>query len=121
MAWYFRPWSRELNTVASEEHFDPSKVPMVTDRVREALANYERTPTSRRSRSRAKAGALPSARPTSKAPSGRRSTAASSGTKGHCRIYAVGNVVIWSRTLLPLPFDVRSEVLEASFLPDKAS
>ena len=42
IAWYLHPWSPELNTVAiAEEPFDPSKIPLVTDRVRESLANYE--------------------------------------------------------------------------------
>src|SRR5262245_8768051 len=120
MAWYFRPWSREQNTVAMEEYFDPARIPMVTDRVREALANYERDPDFKAlAISREGWGLAIGAAGEDSAKREALDRCKQRDDKGICRIYAVGNVVIWSRTLLPLPFDVRSEVLEAPFLPDE--
>jgi adenylate cyclase len=93
--------------------FEASKIPMVTDRGRETLAGYAHDPNFKALAISRENYAVSVGDPD--VASARREAMGrcrQKDQKGYCRIYAVGNKVVWSKPLLPLPADMRTEPLE---------
>ena len=119
LAWYWHPWSPNVNSGLAEEPFDPSKIPLVTNRVRQSLANYAQEAEFKAiAISREGWGVALRAADVESAKREALDRCTQRDQKGFCRIYAVGDRVIWSTSLFPLPFDVRSEPLDAPFTPE---
>ncbi len=119
LAWYWHPWSPNANSTIADEPFDPSKVPLVTDRIRESLANYAHEAEFKAvAISREGWGVALRAADVESAKREALDRCTQRDQKGFCRIYAIGNRVVWSTALFPLPFDVRSEPLDTPFAPE---
>jgi adenylate cyclase len=104
---------------AAEEPFDNTKIPLLTDRAREALANYEKEPDFKSlAIGRENFGLALGAVDIEAAKREALDRCNTNDPRGYCRIYAVGNKVVWSKQPFPLPADVRITPLEASFTPD---
>ncbi len=113
LAWYWHPWSPNVNSGLAEEPFDPSKIPLVTNRVRQSLANYAQEAEFKAiAISREGWGVALRAADVESAKREALDRCTQRDQKGFCRIYAVGDRVIWSTSLFPLPFDVRAEPLD---------
>jgi adenylate cyclase len=98
--------------------FEASKIPMVTDRQRETLAGYAHDPNFKALAISRENYAVSVGDPD--VASARREAMGrcrQKDQKGYCRIYAVGNKVVWSKPLLPLPADMRTEPIELPFAP----
>ena len=111
LVWHWYPWSPDskLNVVA-EEPFDPSKIPLVGDRVQANLASYAQEPDFKAiAISRDGWGVALRAADVESAKREALDRCKQRGEKGFCRLYAVGNKVVLSSALFPLPFDVRAE------------
>jgi adenylate cyclase len=118
-AWQFYPKSPGPPATA-EERFDHTSIPLVTDRVRESLANYEKEPDHKSvSIGRDGWGVAVGASDVEAAKREALDRCNQRDPRGYCRTYAVGNKVVWSKPAFPLPVDVRSTPLDASFTPDE--
>jgi class 3 adenylate cyclase len=109
------------DALTSTPPFDPAAVPLVLDAVRERLATYGGQPDwkaiaiSRRSWGDA-AGAPDSDSARQQA----LEICRQRDDRGSCRIYAVGNKVVWPRSSLPMPMsaDIHSEPLDTPMSAD---
>ncbi len=118
-AWEFYPWSPGPPATA-EERFDHTRIPLVNDRVRESLANYEKDPDHKSvSIAREGWGVAVGAVDVEAAKREALDRCSQRDQKGYCRIYAIGNKVVWSKPAFPLPEDVRAAPLDTPFTPDE--
>jgi class 3 adenylate cyclase len=112
LGWLYYPWSRGT-TVLVEEPFDPGKIPLVNDRVREALSNYEQEPDFKSIAIAGEGwGLAAGATDIEAAKREALDRCQRRDQKGYCRIYAIGNKVLWSRPTFPLPADIRMTLLD---------
>ena len=101
--WQLYPWSPGP-PVRAEERFDHTNIPLVSDRVRESLANYEKEPDHKSvSIAREGWGVAVGAVDIEAAKREALDRCNQRDQKGYCRIYAVGNKVVWSKPAFPLP------------------
>jgi DNA-binding response OmpR family regulator len=98
---------------APAQKFDASVVPLVTDVVRVQLAGYEHEPGAKAiALSREGWGVGSGAPDEESAKSEALQRCRDRDKTGFCRIYAVGNNVVWPRSSLPIPLpaDIRADV-----------
>lgn len=120
--WYLYPSPKGSNAANAEQPFDPSKVPLVTDRARESLSNYGREPDFKAiAISREALGVGFGAPDIETAKREALDRCQQRDQKGFCRIYAVGNKVHWSKAALSLPADTYAEPLDVSLTQDDAA
>src|SRR5437764_11102381 len=120
-AWQLYSSARDLRLAATERPFDPATIPLVADRVRETLSNYEREPEFKAiAISREGWGLAVGAVDVEFAKREALDRCQQRDQKGYCRIYAISNKVFWSKGLLPLASDVRAQPLEPPLRPDDA-
>ncbi len=101
-----------------ERPFDPAAVPLVTDRVRSTLADYARQPDFKAvAISRLGWGASSGLSNSVGAERDALDRCRKQDPKGDCRIYAVGDKVVWPQTPLPLPADLHSVPLDIPLAP----
>jgi hypothetical protein len=101
-----------------ERRFDPAAVPLVTDRVRSTLADYVRQPDFKAiAISRLGWGVSSGLSDAVGAERDALDRCRKQDPKGDCRIYAVGDEVVWPQTLLPLPADLHSVPLDIPLAP----
>jgi adenylate cyclase len=109
----------DLMSARAEQPFDASRIPLVTDRVRESLSGYDQEPDFKAiAISREGWGVAFGA---ADAASARREALGRCRTrdqKGYCRIYAIGNKVVGVPPVLPLPADMRAEPLDIPLTED---
>jgi DNA-binding winged helix-turn-helix (wHTH) protein len=99
--------------------FDPAVVPLIRDDMRRSLAGY----ADRRDAKALAIGAgiLGVADSAADAETAREEAMRLCSAKGNkCRVYAVGNEVVWSKGSLPMPNprDIRTETLDIPLVPD---
>ena len=113
VVWYLQPWSKDPKLTVAEIPFDPSSIPLVTRRDRELLSNYERGADFKAlAISRQGLGVAYGAPDIESAKREALDRCKARDEKGYCRLYAVGMKVEWSRPLMPLPVDVRTDPME---------
>jgi adenylate cyclase len=118
-AWHLYPWS-PAPPAPGEERFDHTMIPLVADRVRESLANYEKEPDHKSvSIAREGWGVAVGAVDVEAAKREALDRCNQRDQKGYCRVYAVGNKVVWSKPAFPFSVDVRSTTLETRLTPDE--
>jgi class 3 adenylate cyclase len=106
--------------VGSEEPFDNSKIPLITDRARDSLANYEgESDYKSLAISREGHGLAVGAVDVDVAKREALDRCNQRYQKGICRTYAVGNKVVWSKPKFPLPADMRFTTLDTPFTPEE--
>jgi hypothetical protein len=105
-------WRATSSSAAPAQKFDAASVPLVMDLVRRELSGYERAPPAKaiaisRGGWGVSAGALDQAAAGNEALERCRER----DKGGFCRLYAVGNNVVWSGSALPLPLaaDIRTD------------
>ena len=98
LAWYRHPWSPDSKlSVVAEEPFDPSKIPLVGDRIRENLASYAHEPDFKAiAISREGWGVAVRAADVESAKREALDRCMQRDQRGFCRIYATGNRVVCS-------------------------
>jgi adenylate cyclase len=116
--WYLPGSSQAPPSLASvERSFDPSVVPLVTDRVRSSLGDYTRQPDFKAIAIARIGFGVSSGFPDSV--SAERDALdrcrKSDPRGGDCRIYAVGDKVVWPPTPLPLAADLHSVPSDIAF------
>jgi class 3 adenylate cyclase len=97
----------------SEQAFDASTVPLVSDQNRASLARYPNEPDFKAIAISRETYAVSVGGPN--AAFAQREAMARCNqrdSKGFCRIYAVGTRVVWTKRLLPLPVDMRTQPLD---------
>ncbi len=98
-----------------ERRFDPAAVPLVTDRVRSSFADYAQQPDFKAIAISRVGWGVSSGRPDSvDAERDALERCRKEDRRGDCRIYAVGNKVVWPPTPLPLPADIHSLPLDVA-------
>jgi len=118
-ALYVYPWSPGA-PAALEEQFDHTMIPLVGDPVRDSLANYEKEPDYKSiSIAREGYGVAVGAVDIEAAKREAVDRCNQVDQKGYCRIYAIGNRVVWSKPAFPFPVDIRSTPLDAPFTTDE--
>ena len=118
--WKLHPLSSHVNPAAAGPPFDAAAVPLVTDRVRRDLSDFSREPSFKAiAISRIGWGIATGARDTISAERGALDLCHKRDQKGDCRIYALGNRVVWPSLRLPLPADLRAEPLDAPLVPNE--
>jgi DNA-binding winged helix-turn-helix (wHTH) protein len=112
--------SNTSRTVASEQRFDASSVPLVDDETRRSLASYPNRPDAKALAIAGLAMGVSDGQPHVDAAKQDALRRCNARTKGQCRLYAVGLDVMWSKEALPMPApeDLRFEPLEAPLVPD---
>ena len=121
LVWHLHPFSPNSRSAGAEQPFDPSRVPLLTDRARDSLANYEREPDFKAiAISREGLGVGLGAPDLESAKREALDRCQQRDPKGYCRIYAVGNKVHWSKTSFFLPADLRADALDISLTADDA-
>ena len=105
---------------ASQQPFDASIIPLIADRGRQVLASYPSRPDFKAlAIGRWQLGLADTAPniETAKQDALRRCNA---GADSPCRLYAVGNDVVWPKDSIPLPDteDLRTEPLDVPLVPD---
>lgn len=114
--WHTRPqWfmAQGSSSGASTRAFDPRLVPLVTDRVRANLADFPRQPDFKAiAISHIGWGVASGAADVVGAEREAIERCKKRDQKGECRIYAVGNDVVWPALPLPAPADLRAEPLD---------
>jgi DNA-binding response OmpR family regulator len=98
---------------ASAQHFDAALVPLVLDNVRAQLAQYQHEPDAKAlAISRQGWGMSFAAADIESAKSEAIARCQERDKSGFCRIYAVGDTVVWPKSTLPLPLpaDIRDDV-----------
>ncbi len=120
LIWKFEPFAPHTTSVPSGPPFDAAKVPLVTDRVRSALADFAREPSYKAiAISRIGWGVVSGARDTVSAEREALDRCRKRDQKGDCRIYALGNRVVWPMLHLPLPADLHAEPSNEPFVPQQ--
>jgi class 3 adenylate cyclase len=100
--------------------FNAAKVPLVTDRVRGALSDFAREPSFKAiAISRIGWGVVSGASDTISAEREALDLCRKRDQKGDCRIYALGNRVVWPPLRLPLPADLHAEPLNVPLVPQQ--
>jgi adenylate cyclase len=101
-----------------ERRFDPAAVPLVTDRVRSTFADYAQQPDFKAiAISRLGWGVSNGLPDAVGAERDALDRCKKQDPKGDCRIYAVGDKVVWPQTPLPLPADLHAVPLDISLQP----
>jgi len=118
LIWKLAPFSPDMNAGAKGSPFDAANVPMVTDRVRNSLSDFTRQPDFKAiAISRIGWGVASGMRDQVSAEREALEQCRKRDEKGDCRIYAVGDKVVWPSLLLPLAADLRSEPLNLPVVP----
>ena len=118
--WKFQPFSQQAVPVAVNAPFDAAKIPLVTDRVRSALADFAREPSFKAiAISRIGWGVASGAHDTVSAEREALDRCRKRDQKGDCRIYALGNQVVWPALRLPLPADLHVEPSNVPLVPQQ--
>jgi hypothetical protein len=119
LLWHFRPFLGDALFAESGPVFDPASVPLVADRVRSGLGNYDREPDYKAIAISREGWGVALGAPDSEEAKRealdrcqRRER-----QKAVCRIYAIGTRVVWPRFVLPLPADVHTDPLNTPFGP----
>ncbi|HLH98964.1 MAG TPA: adenylate/guanylate cyclase domain-containing protein [Xanthobacteraceae bacterium] len=100
-------------SAAINHSFDSANVPLVTDRVRSSLADYDRQPDFKAIAISHIGWGVSSGLPDQVgAERDALDRCKKRDPKGDCRIYAVGNEVVWPRMSLPLPADLHTVPLD---------
>jgi class 3 adenylate cyclase len=120
LIWKLHPLSSHAVPAAAGLPFDAAKVPLVTDRVRGALADFAREPSFKAiAISRIGWGVVSGASDTISAEREALDLCRKRDQKGDCRIYALGNRVVWPPLQLPLPADLHAEPLNVPLVPQQ--
>jgi class 3 adenylate cyclase len=102
----------------ADRRFDPANVPLVTDRVRDSLADYVRRPDFKAiAISRLGLGVSSGLPDQVAAERDALDRCKRRDQNGDCRIYAVGDSVVWPPSPSPLPADSRTEPLDIALQP----
>ena len=119
LLWKLQPlWLHPAAPAVASVPFDAAKVPLVTDRVRGALSDFTREPSFKAiAISRIGWGVVSGARDTVSAEREALDRCRKRDQKGDCRIYALGNRVVWPALRLPLPADLHAEPLNEPLVP----
>ncbi len=118
LIWTLQPFTPPAAPVVAGLPFDAAKVPLVTDRVRSALSDFAREPSFKAiAISRIGWGVASGARDTVSAEREALDRCRKRDQKGDCRIYALGNRVVWPALRLPLPADLHAEPLSEPLVP----
>ena len=100
--------------------FDAAKIPLVTDRARETLASYAKDFDYKAlAISREGYGVVHGAPSVESAKQEAIERCNKRDQKGYCRIYAIGNVVVWDKDQFPLPADIRAMPFDVPFTPEE--
>ena len=122
LIWKLEPFSPHAAPPRAGVPFDAAKVPLVTDRVRGALADFAREPSYKAiAISRIGWGVASGARDTVTAEREALDRCRKRDQKGDCRIYALGNRVVWPLLRMPLPADLHAEPLNEPLVPQLLS
>jgi class 3 adenylate cyclase len=101
-----------------ERRFDPAQVPLVMDRVRSSFVDYGRQPDFRAiAISRIGWGESSGLPDEASAERDALDRCKRRDPKGDCRIYAVGDKVVWTQAPEPLAVDIRREPLDIALQP----
>ena len=120
LIWKLEPFSPRPPPARAGAPFDAASVPLVTDRVRSALADFAREPSYKAiAVSRIGWGVASGARDTVSAEREALDRCRKRDQKGDCRIYALGNRVVWPRLRLPLSADLHAEPLNEPLVPQQ--
>jgi class 3 adenylate cyclase len=107
-----------LGSAGAEHRFDPAGVPMVTDRVRSSLFDYGQQPNFKAIAISHSGWGISSGLPDSVgAERDALDRCKRRDPKGDCRIYAVGDRVVWPPMPLPLAADIHPVPLDAPLQP----
>jgi adenylate cyclase len=118
LIWKLQPFSQLAAPAVAGPPFDAAKVPLVTDLVRSSLADFARQPSVKAvAISRVGWGVATGARDTLSAEREALDRCRKRDQKGDCRIYALGNTVVWPPLRLPLPADLHAEPLNEPLAP----
>jgi adenylate cyclase len=119
LGWHLHSSPTDTTTAAAEQPFDPWTIPLITDRLRESLASYEREPDFKAiAISREGWGVAIGAVNVDIAKREALDRCEKRDQKGYCRIYAIGNKVFWSKGTFPLPSDMRADPVGPAFVQD---
>jgi len=103
---------------AIDRRFDPAAVPLVTDQTRRTFADYGRQPDFRAiAISRIGWGESSGLADEVSAERDALERCKRRDPNGDCRIYAVGDKVVWPPTPLPLPVDIHADPLDIALQP----
>ena len=120
LLWKLQPFTPRPVPAVAGMPFDAAKVPLVTDRVRSSLADFAREPSFKAiAISRIGWGVVSGARDTVSAEREALDRCRKRDQKGECRIYALGNRVVWPALRLPLPADLHTEPLNLPLVPQQ--
>jgi class 3 adenylate cyclase len=120
LVWKLQPFAQDVAPAAANAPFDAAKIPLVTDRVRSALADFVREPSFKAiAISRIGWGVASGAHDTVSAEREALDRCRKRDQKGDCRIYALGNNVVWPALRLPLPADLHVEPLNVPLVPQQ--
>jgi adenylate cyclase len=118
LIWKLPLFSGAATSSAAGLPFDPATVPLVTDRVRSSLSDFNRQPDFKAiAISRIGWGIASGARDQRSAERDALDRCRKRDPKGDCRIYAVGNKVVWPPLIVPLAADLHSEPLNLPVVP----
>ena len=118
LVWRLQPFSPHAAPAVASVPFDAGKVPLVTDRVRSSLADFAREPSFKAiAISRIGWGVATGERDTVTAEREALDRCRKRDQKGDCRIYALGNRVVWPPLHLPLPADLHVQPLNEPLVP----
>ena len=102
----------------ADRRFDPANVPLVTDRVRSSLVDYARRPDFKAIAVSRVGWGVSSGLPDSVgAEHDALDRCKRRDPNGDCRIYAVGDSVVWPPSPAPLSADLHPEPLDIALLP----
>lgn len=120
LTWKLQPFSPRAAPAVASLPFDAAKIPLVTDRVRSSLADFAREPSFKAiAISRIGWGVVSGAGDTVSAEREALDRCRRRDQKGECRIYALGNRVVWPALRLPLPADLHTEPLNLPLVPQQ--
>jgi adenylate cyclase len=120
LVWKLQPFAPLAAPAVAGAPFDAAQVPLVTDRVRSALSDFGREPSFKAiAISRIGWGVASGARDTVTAEREALDRCRKRDQKGDCRIYALGNRVVWPPLRLPLPADLHAEPLNVPLVPQQ--
>ncbi len=102
----------------ADRQFDPASVPLVTDRVRSSLIDYARQPDFKAIAISRIGWGVSSGLPNSvSAERDALDRCKRRDPNGDCRVYAVGDKVVWPQSPVPLSADFHPEPLDIPLLP----
>jgi hypothetical protein len=120
--WVSRPSFSPAASAGIEPRFDPAAVPLVTDRVRSTFTDYAQQPDFKAVAISRLGWGMSSGLPDSVgAERDALDRCRKQDPRGDCRIYAVGDKVVWPQTPLPLPADLRAVPSDVPLEPADAS